>query len=132
MDMTTKRTKQSPAANRTPNDQARTLWLAGLGAFSLAQKRGRALLSGLIAEGSHVQTHAQKLVREVGVETSTKVHEAVAPFRAGFKRNIQKVGAAVQHGVAGALARLGIPSKADVVELTQRVAALSKQLKTAK
>jgi hypothetical protein len=38
----------------------------------------------------------------------------------------------MQGGVAGALARLGIPSKADIDELTQRVTALSKRLKTAK
>jgi len=36
----------------------------------------------------------------------------------------------VQQGVATVLAKLGIPSKTDIEELTQRVAALSRQLKT--
>jgi polyhydroxyalkanoate synthesis regulator phasin len=60
------------------------------------------------------------------------VKDALAPFQAGFKRNIKKVGAVVQSAIAGTLARLGIPTKADIDELSQRVAALSKQLKTAK
>jgi len=130
--MATKRTKQSPAAAHTPSDQARTLWLAGLGALSLAQKRGGALLSGLIAEGHDLQTRAQKLAREVGSDAGVHVKGALAPFRAGLKRNVKKLGAAMRSGVAGALARLGIPSKADIEELTKRVSALSKQLKTAK
>jgi poly(hydroxyalkanoate) granule-associated protein len=129
--MAIKRTKQSPAI-QTPTDKARALWLAGLGAVSIAQKRGGELLSGLIAEGHDFQTRTQKLAQEVGADAAVHVKGALAPFRAGLKRNIKKFGAAVQGGVAGALARLGIPSKADIDELTQRVTALSKQLKTAK
>ena len=56
----------------------------------------------------------------------------MAPFQGSFKRNISKVGAVVQSAIAGTFARLGIPTKADIDELTKRVAALSKQLKTAK
>ena len=129
--MTTKRSKQSPA-KQTPTDKAQALWLAGLGAISLVQKRGGAMLAGLIAEGNDFQTRAQKLAHEVTADATVHVKGALAPIRAGFKRNVKKLGAAVQQGVAGTLARLGIPSKTDIDELTQRVAALSKRLKTAK
>ena len=129
--MATKKTKQALTVQH-PTDKARALWLAGLGAVSIAQKRGGALLSGLIVEGHDFQTRTQKIAQQVGAQTSAQVKDAVAPFRAGFKRNVKKLGAAVQHGIAGALATLGIPSKSDIAELTQRVAALSKQLKTAK
>ncbi|HZP67892.1 MAG TPA: phasin family protein, partial [Rudaea sp.] len=57
---------------------------------------------------------------------------ALAPIRERVKQDAEKLGAAVQNGIAVALARLGIPSKADIDELTQRVTALSRQLKTAK
>ena len=129
--MAIKKTKQAPAT-QNPTDKARALWLAGLGAVSIAQKRGGALISGLITEGHDFQTRAQKLAEQVTAQTTEQVQDAVAPFRAGFKRNVQKLGAAVQNGIAGVLAKLGIPSKSDIEELTQRVAALSKQLKTAK
>ena len=42
---------------------------------------------------------------------------------------MKKAAAAAQAGVAGVLARLGIPSKADIDELSQRVGRLSRQLK---
>jgi len=126
--MAIKRSKRT-SANRQPTDKARALWLAGLGAVSIAQKRGGAVLSGLIAEGHDLQTRAQKFATQAGVEATTKVRDAVAPFRAGFKRKFAKLGAVVQNGLTGALGKLGIPSKRDIDELTQRVAALSKQLK---
>jgi poly(hydroxyalkanoate) granule-associated protein len=128
--MAIKRTKQTPSTQQ--KDTARTLWLAGLGAVSIAQKRGGALLSSLAAEGQELQARTQKAAHDVGMGASTKVREAIAPLRAGLKRNAKKFGAAVQHGIAGALARLGIPSKSDIEVLTQRVTALSKQLKTAR
>jgi poly(hydroxyalkanoate) granule-associated protein len=129
--MAIKKTKQSPAT-QTAADKARALWLAGLGAVSVAQKRGGEAISGLIAEGHELQTRAQKLAQGVTSNATEQVKDALAPFQAGFKRNIRKVGVAVQSVIAGTLARLGIPTKADIEELTQRVAALSKQLKTAK
>jgi poly(hydroxyalkanoate) granule-associated protein len=126
--MAIKKTKKSPAV-QTPADKAHAFWLATLGAMSVAQKRGGAFVSGLIAEGHDFQVRAQKFAQQVGTATTAKVQDAVAPFRAGFKRNAKKAGAVVQGGLAGALAKLGIPSKRDIDELTQRVAALSKQLK---
>jgi poly(hydroxyalkanoate) granule-associated protein len=129
--MATKKTKQSPM-NQTAADTAHALWLAGLGAVSIAQKRGGDALSGLIAEGHDLQTRAQKLAQELTSGATEQVKDALAPFQAGFKRSIKKVGVVVQSAIAGTLARLGIPTKADIDELSQRVAALSKQLKTAK
>jgi len=126
--MASKRIKKTPAVH-TPADKAHALWLATLGAVSIAQKRGGTILSGLVAEGQDFRTRVQKVTRRVSSETTTKVRAAIAPFRAGFKRKTKKLGVVAQDGLAGALAKLGIPSKRDIDELTQRVAALSKQLK---
>ena len=54
---------------------------------------------------------------------------AVAPLKARAKYEIAKLGTSVQQGVAVVLDKLGIPSKADIEELTTRVSALSRQLK---
>jgi len=128
--MAVKKIKQTPSARS--QDKARAFWLAGLGAVSITQKRGGALISGLIAEGHDFQVRTQKFAKQVAAQTTTQLTQAVAPFRAGLKRNVKKVGAAMQNGIADALAILGIPSKSDIEVLTQSVAALSKQLKTAK
>jgi poly(hydroxyalkanoate) granule-associated protein len=123
--------KQS-VANQNEAEKAQALWLAGLGAFSIAQKQGGDLFAGLIAEGKDLQARAVKLKQNLRTTARAQIKQAIAPLRSRAKYDAKKLAAGVQHSVAAVLARLGIPSKADVEELTQRVAALSRRLKTAK
>jgi poly(hydroxyalkanoate) granule-associated protein len=108
---------------------AGSLWLAGVGAVSLARKRGAALLGDLVSEGHRLQVKATRLVVEAGSDVQSQVTGMFKPVRAGVARQVQQVGMAVQSGIAGVLAALGIPSKADIDELSHRVGALSRQLK---
>jgi len=63
--MATKRSKPVATAT-TPKQTAQQIWLAGLGAASIAQKRGGDVLARLVAEGKTVQTRGGKLARELG------------------------------------------------------------------
>ncbi len=117
---------------QTPTDKARALWLAGLGAVSIARKRGSEAFAGLIGEGRDFQAHAEKLAREVSADAKAQVKGAIGPVRTAIEQNAQKAAKVAQNVVAGALSRLGVPTKADIEELTRRVTALSRQLKTAK
>jgi poly(hydroxyalkanoate) granule-associated protein len=130
--MASKRIKQKMTAVETPADKARALWLAGLGAVSIAQKRGGELGANLIAEGKDFQARAQQLVQEVGTDAQAQIKGAFAPLRMQAKDNAKKFGVVIEGAVAAVLAHLGIPSKADIEELTQRMTALSRQLKTVK
>ena len=135
MAMKKTKTKQSAKAARIDSarvDPARALWLAGLGAASIARKQGGELLSDLVVEGKDVQVRTQKLAKEFKSDAKARIKDVITPIRASIKKSAAKVSAAVRQGIAVALAKLGIPSKADIEELTQRVAALSRQLKTAK
>ena len=126
--MATKRSKQVAAA-ATPTQTAQQIWLAGLGAASIAQKRGGDVLTRLVAEGKTVQTRGSKLARELGRDAAAQVQGALAPIQARVKADLALAGTSVQRGVAVVLGKLGIPSKADIDELTTRVSALSRQLK---
>ena len=126
--MATKRSKQLAAA-ATPKQTVQQIWLAGLGAASIAQKRGGDVLVRLVAEGKTVQTRGGKLARELGRDAAAQVNGALAPVKARVKADLGKAGKAVQQGIALVLSKLGIPSKADIDELTTRVSALSRQLK---
>lgn len=130
--MAIKKTKIKQTTSATPVAKARSLWLAGWGVVSKAQKRGGKLLNGLIGEGKDLHARTRKLALEIGSDAKAQVKGALAPVRVAAKQNVDKVTTAVQRGIAGALAKLGIPSKADVEELTRRVTALSRQLKSAK
>ena len=125
-------TKRNKSQTTSAAGKAQAVWLAGLGAVSIAQKRGTKLLSGLAAEGRDFQARARQLVREVGADAAVHVEGVVAPLRVDFKRGAANFGTAVQNVVAAALAKLGIPSKADIEALSQRMSALSRQLKAAK
>jgi poly(hydroxyalkanoate) granule-associated protein len=128
--MATKRTRKQAITAKNPTDQARAAWLAGLGAVSIVQKRGGELLGTLTSEGAEFQMRAQKLAQAFRADARKQVKSALAPVKANAKNAVQKFGAAVQQGIATVLAKLGIPSKADIEELTTRVTALSRQLKT--
>lgn len=130
--MANKRIKTQTKPVQHPADTARKLWLAGLGAFSVARRRGGETFSSLIGEGKQFQTHAQKLAHEIRTDAQAQIKGSIAPLRSAWQHNIARTGAAVQKGIGVVLARAGIPSKADIEELTRRVSALSRQLKSAK
>ena len=111
---------------------AGSIWLAGVGAASLARKHGAVLVGDFIAEGRRLQGEAARFAHEARVDAQAQVKGLLTPVKARLKQEVKKAGAAVEAGVTGALARVGIPSKADIDELSQRVAALSRQLKAAK
>jgi len=128
--MATKRSKVRTKKTRTAS--ARSMRAIGRDALASARQRGSALAGNLIAEGRNFRARVQKLARESSVDALAHAKVAIAPARAGLRNGARKFGAAVQRGVAIVLARLGVPSKADVEELSRRVAALSRQLKAAK
>ena len=130
--MANRKIQRNKAASTRTEFGAPSLWLAGVGAVSLARKQGRVLLGDFVAEGRRLQTEAVAFVRETGTDARVQVTGWVTPVRAELKRRVAAAGNAVEKSVAGGLARLGIPSKADIDALTQRVATLSRQLKAAK
>lgn len=129
--MRNKKVRRSRATPVQADFDVGSVWLAGVGAVSLARKQGRALLVDFVAEGKRLQNDALDLVRETRADARAQVTGWVTPVRAGLRRRIANAGRTVESGLAGARTRLGIPSKADIDELTQRVATLSRQLKSA-
>ena len=117
-----------PATRITPG----SLWLAGVGAVSLARRRGRSMLGEFVAEGRRLHGEAGALVRATRADTRAQVNGLIEPLKARFDAGVEAADAALRRGVGRVLARLGLPSKADVDELAQRVGALSRKLKSAK
>ena len=113
---------------QTPIDSG-PIWLAGVGAVSLARKQGGILLGELVREGRRLQVEATHLLREARADAQAQVAGLLTPVKGRLRSGVKKAAAAAQAGVAGVLARLGIPSKADIDELSQRVGRLSRQLK---
>ena len=123
-------------------DSARDVWLAGLGAFKLAQEESGKVLE----QGSRL---FDRLVQEGGkLEKNTRgdIEGAVADMRGEFESRISgvkqrtdavkkqaadnwdKLEKIFEERVARALASLGIPTRDDINRLTARVQELSEQV----
>jgi poly(hydroxyalkanoate) granule-associated protein len=127
--------KKAPRNSKTHATQAPvaagSIWLAGVGAVSLARKQGKALLDNMIGEGDRLQAEAAKFVRQTRAGARARIKRLLAPVRTQLRSGARQAAEAAESGLAGVRARLGIPSKADIDELSQRVGALSRQLRAA-
>jgi poly(hydroxyalkanoate) granule-associated protein len=106
--------KLGEAAQELPADvmlAGRQVWLAGLGAAGIVSTGGQAVFSMLVEEGKRVkQLRVAEVVDEV-------VDSAVAPMR----RAVKSMDKQVQKTSKTVLARIGVPSRKEVEDLTDRV-----------
>ena len=124
---TTRKTKAAAAPAR-----AGSIWLAGIGAFSLARKRGQHVLADMVEEGQRLRGDAVRRVRARSSDVKASLRGMLTPVQARLDRRARHAAAALRSGFAGALARMGIPSQAEVDQLAQRVSTLSRQRRTAR
>ncbi len=118
------------------SDAGRTLWLASLGAVSIAQKQGEKAIEALVAEGTSYQNRAVKLrknlnndARKFAAGVEKRVAGLVNPIRSRAVKNVKEVESAVSERIGSVLGRFGVPSKADVQELLTRVSELNREIK---
>src|SRR5262249_48152070 len=130
--MATKKTQAGKAKAQAAKVERGSYWLAGVGAISLGRKRAEALLGDLVTEGRRLQGEASETVREARANAEARVTGLVGALKTRARAQAKKAAAAFDAGVAGLISRLGIPTKADIDDLAQRVNALSRQIKAAK
>ncbi len=117
-------------------ERGREIWLAGLGALSMAEEEGVKLFNSLVEKGEtwekegrkHLSTAKKKLDEAKG-KVGTAVEEAAAK---GSKiTNLDdKILAALETTVEKVLERLGVPTHAEVKDLASKVEHLSGQVAT--
>lgn len=115
--------------NETPvaaniRESANQIWLAGLGAFAKTQKEGEKLFKTLVKEGEKVEKRAKETATERVEEAKGRVVE----FRGKANEQLDRLEELFQERVAQVLHRLGVPTQADIQELTQRVEELNESV----
>ena len=124
---------------RKPVQQAggRKLWLASLGAVSIARKQGERLVSTLIEEGTQVRSRAESLVettardaRRAVEKTRKQVVALVQPIAQRAKKTVKRYETRVGKTVGAALGRMGVPSKRDIQELIGQVDQVKRKVAT--
>lgn len=100
-------------------ESANQIWLAGLGAFAVAQKEGVKMFEALVEEGEKLQER-----------TKADADERLSEARAKATDAWDKLEQVFEDRVARALHRLNVPSRKDVDVLTQRVSELTEIAKS--
>jgi len=142
-------------------DYAQEIWLAGLGAFALAQDEGKQLLkqgtqqiegtrrkvlgegsklfNRLVSEGERLHGQSRKAASAAYKDVRGDVEQTVGKVRSTAQSNWDKLEKVFEQRVAKALGRLGVPTAQDVralsdhvAELNRRVAALAASKSSAK
>lgn len=127
-----KANRQVKAVAKPEIDRARKVWLAGLGAFSIAQKLGAEWFDSMAVEGKSFQVRSEKIARKVSGQVKSQVGARLQPAMQRLQSARREVEARVEQGLGRALSLAGIPSKADVDTLISRVDALSRQLRASR
>jgi len=124
-------------------DSAREIWLAGLGAFSVAQsesgkmiEQGNKLFEKLVAEGVKLEKKTRNVAETAVGDIKGEVESKVGSVRKQAADNWDKLEGIFEDRVARVLGQLGVPTADDVNKLSARVQTLSRKVtemsKTAK
>ena len=116
-------------------DSSHKIWLAGLGAFSRAQREGAKVFESLVRQGEELQSRT----RQAAAETAAVARGAAAAKAKEMQEMAggtwDKLEQVFEDRVAKALSKLGVYTQNDVQRLAARVdelaAAVNKLLKAA-
>jgi poly(hydroxyalkanoate) granule-associated protein len=116
-------------------ESARDIWLAGLGAFSMAQQesgrlleQGNKLFEKLVSEGAKLEKKTRGMAEDAVSELKGGVGSRVDTVRQQASDNWDKLENIFEDRVARVLGRLGVPTADDVNKLSARVQKLSSQV----
>ena len=116
-------------------DSAREIWLAGLGAFAVAQEesgklleQGSKLFEKLVAEGSKLEQDTRKTTEGAVSGIKGGVESRVEAVKQQASDNWDKLETVFEERVSRVLGRLGVPTADDVNKLSARVQKLSREV----
>ena len=105
-------------------DSVHRIWLAGLGALAAAEEEGSKLFTRLVDRGRDVEGRGK-------VEVD-KVKENVDKFKAKAESTFESWGEKFDERLAATLHRLGVPTRDEIRNLTQRVEELNAKVEQLK
>ena len=141
-----KKVQAKPAASNFAApvvESAREIWLAGMGAFSVAQtesgkmiEQGNKLFEKLVSEGVKLEKKTRNVAETAVGDIKGEVESKVGAVRKQAVDNWDKLENIFENRVARVLGQLGVPTAEEVNKLSERVQTLSRKVtamsKTAK
>ena len=116
-------------------DSAREIWLAGLGAFSVAQsesgkmiEQGNKLFDKLVSEGMKIEKKTRNAAGTTVGDIKGEVESKVGAVRKQAVDNWDRLENIFENRVARVLGQLGVPTAEEVNKLSARVQTLSRKV----
>ena len=106
-------------------DSSRSIWLAGLGAFSRAQAEGARMFEGLVKQGEALEAKTRQAAGDAAAAARGAASAKVSEVKKNVGGTWDKLEEVFEKRVARALSKLGVHTQADVERLTDRVDKLS-------
>jgi poly(hydroxyalkanoate) granule-associated protein len=99
---------------------ARELWLAGLGALSVAEDAGTKVFNALVEEGKSWEQQRRQRTQKTARQVERITEEGA--------QAVESIEQRVRDEVDGVLQRIGVPRRDDIEELRDQVDALSEKM----
>lgn len=109
-------------------ESAREIWLAGLGAFAVAQDEGSKMFDKLVKEGGKLENKTRKSANDTAESLKDSVEGRVDNVRKQAKNNWDKLEKVFEERVARALSKLGVPTSDEINRLSGQVEKLRRQV----
>ena len=106
-------------------DSSRSIWLAGLGAFSRAQAEGMRMFETLVKQGEALESKTKQAAGDAAAAARGAATGKLKEVKKNVGGTWDKLESVFEARVARALAKLGVHTQADVAKLTERVDKLS-------
>ena len=116
------------AESNTVAEKGRDFVLATVGAAAIVRKQGEKLVANFFGETAQLRNRATKLATNVVGDVQEQANGVLAQVKSAAAANLGWVGEKAQDKMGKVLSRIGVPSKAEVKELSRRVTDLHKQV----
>lgn len=121
--------EQAERLSKTLSESAQQIWLAGVGAFGRAQAEGTKLFEGLVKEGLNLEQTARKFTGGQASVLRDTVESKVGQARERATDTWDRLEKVFEERVQRALVKLGVPNRDDLAGLSDRVDALTAELR---
>lgn len=115
--------------SRSIVESAQQIWLAGVGAFSRAQEEGTKMFEALVKEGVAIEKSTRKLAGGRVDAVREAMEERVEQARERATDTWDRLEKVFEQRVQRAMGKLGVPSRAEIQALIERVDTLNAELR---